>query len=275
MTKSVKEKARLAKIKECNSLGIPVPSECFKFSISFIKKKLDKNVNRRLNRLKFVIDNPSWSVAPSIAFIKENIEELIFGPLRQIGIYDVKIKLLSYYHIKERIVYVNIKIIPNKKNKVLGIILCRSINRDDSYSDCYSSYINFPESFVDKIHGLTPMNHLLSELRFLVIENITMYKKLYFYNEIIKISSIYHDFLDELKINNDRNISFYANKNKFSFNDHHEGESYYYPPIDDFTELDIVKMLLHFKIIDLSIPDDELIIENLPEIKNLIKMSTY
>lgn len=275
MTKSVKEKARLAKIKECNSLGIPVPSECFKFSISFIKNKRDKNVKRRLDRLQVVIDNAFWSIEPSISFIKENIEDLILGPLRQIGIYDVKIKLLSYYHIKERRVYVNIKIIPNTKNKVLGIILGRNTNGYDSHCDCYSSYINFPESFVDKIQDIKPMNNLLSELRFWIVDDIKIYKKLYFCNKIIQTNSIYNNFLNELKIENDRNISFYANKDKLSFNDHHEGESYHYPPIDVFTELDIVKMLIHFKIIDLSIPDDELIIENLPEIKNLIKMSTY
>lgn len=59
------------------------------------------------------------------------------------------------------------------------------------------------------------------------------------------------------------NLCFYANNTKFSFshynNDH--DEHYDYPPIDDFTELDIVKMLMHFKTINIQIEDEQLIIK--------------
>lgn len=83
-------------------MGIPVPSEYFKFSVSVIKRKFDKDVNSRLDRAKVAIDNPSWSIKPCTDFIKQNIEEIILGALRNLDIYEFKIKFYSYYLIEDK-----------------------------------------------------------------------------------------------------------------------------------------------------------------------------
>lgn len=278
MTKSVKEKTRIAKIKECKSLGIPVPSECFKFSVSVIKRKLDKNVNQRLERLKVAIDNPSWSIKPCTDFIKQNIEDIVLNGLRHLDIYEFKIKFYSYYIIEDKKVNICIKFIV--KNKILGIIM--SEEAENNIHIWNSQHIDYPEIFVSEEQKLLQKDKILSSIIFNIdLKNISIYKKFPFYKQMIEVQSKYDRFLDDTKLNIQNffpsDLGFYADKQKFSFSHYNAdcSEHYYYPPIDDFTELDIVKMLLHFKIIELHVEEDEFIMDNLSEIKNIIKISNY
>ena len=275
MTKSVKEKERLSSIRNYKSKGIPVPAELLKIKIRFWKSRFkEDNTNRDFLNL----------VEPCKKYFKTNINRLMFEIANKIEIYNFKIEIFVRTGIKKE---VNVYVYNN--NKYLGL-LSLGEPYESSIDTNFSNFIPLDNNLSinnDKISNILNACELIicqydmrkGQLR--LRYNKTYFKALKIFNSIntflkdldlekyavihMHMNSIYRNFFVFGKDINIVNFSYIKNVPRY----------YKYPSLDIFSEIEVVKMLINLKHIEIDISDEELIIENIDRIKNLIRLNNY
>lgn len=298
MTKSIKEKTRLAKIKHCQLHNIPVPVECIKVKMSYKSYSEIKNDCRGV-KTRLLMQKKLFKQGPN--FIREylgiNFKKKITLMMQNIAnsmkVYKFKINFNYYGNDSDGYITFVFQIISNTNFPIGTLCIGRKKNHTFLYSGQYS---NEPEllpkttlpNYLDEIKSLPDKQMNLVKIVISHRENIKKYKKYKFYRgseipnkehryifKTIKHSKIL--FYNLLKKNDLSTIHIhYSDIATWSISIINEHlTSFQFNPLESFNEIELLKSLIAVKEIKTSIEESELTIENLEYIKEIIRLENY
>lgn len=283
MTKSVKEKERLAKIRECQFNDIPIPAELLKVKI--LEIKLSRNFCKR-NK---TVHNYDFFVKKFKLNFKQYVNKYIVYIANQMQIYEFKIRIMPYFYDAKIPTQDNLPcitlFIKDFKNRYFGYLIMSEHIKLNKY-DTYDGYNFFPCVFSNELKTLDQksqedMSMLYCKIQFeesFFARKISVYKNRKFYDDISKLMITKNKFLQDIgmpfseskplklffHISKEINISWIANNKRY--------ETY---SIKNITEIDILKVFIGLGCIEINIPEEELIMKNIETIKNMIRLSNY
>ena len=288
MTKSVKEKERLGKIKECQLNGIPVPAQLLKVKIMEVKGKNGKKTFRNFCKNKKRINDYDFLLNNFKLNLKEHINKYIVDIANQMEIYEFEIRTMVYLNDPEvsterELPYITLLI--NSKDINLGYLIMAEHQKLDKY-ETYDGYNFFPCVFSNELQILDPNsqeNMAIFSCEFQFEENsfskrFSIYKNKRFYHDISKLIRTKNKFLSDIQMSfadpKPLKLFFHVSKEIsvcWSAND----KRYETDSIKNTTEIDILKVFIALGCIEINIPEEDLIMENIETIKNMIRLSNY
>lgn len=288
MTKSVKEKERLGKIKECQLNGIPVPAELLKVKIMEIKGKNGKKTFRNRYKKKKRVNEYDFLLNNFKSNLKKYINKYIVDIANQIEVYEFEIRAMIYLNDPEVLTQIQIPYITlfiNHKNKNFGYLTMEENQELDKY-ETYNGYNFFPCVFSNELQILDQksqeyMTIFSCEFQFeesSFSKRFSIYKNKRFYHDISKLIITRKKFLSDIQISfkepKPLKLFFHVSKEIsvcWSAND----KRYETCSIKNITEIDILKVFIGLGCIEINIPEEELIMKNIETIKNMILLSNY
>lgn len=312
MTKSVKEKTRLANIRYCKANNIPVSSELLKINISY-NNEFNKNSIFFKNR-KLTSKNKAWIKEQSIffrqmketlenkAWIKEhfstcfdNIKEKIIPIARRLDIYDFKVSLdlcytlpdfgekveictkLSLYSHKYYIgiIALNNRVVHTRSTRPVELTFGQLITPDviaPLVDDYKSNWTQFP--YVIRFNSYFNAD----------------FSKMFPTSEFSKLMSSFKalekHYFQKLKVDGYLSVSYTISDDididifdksigAMILNNFQIPKTCYLKNPKRFDKISFLKILLYLGLIKTQISETDLIIENIEEIETLIKLSNY
>ena len=298
MTKSIKEKTRLAKIKHCQLHNIPVPVECIKVKMSYkpyseIKNDCKGVKSRLLMPKKLFKQGPNFIREYLGMNFKNKITLMMQNVANSMKVYEFKINVQYYGNDSDGYITFVFHMI-NKTNFPIGT-LC--IDGKQNHTFLYSGqYSNEPEllpkttlpNYLDEIKSLSYKQITLKKIIFSYGTDLKKRKKYRFYKGS-EIPNKEHRSIFETIKNNKLSLYKLLEKNDMSkINIHYSdiatwsfglwnqgNEPIKLNPLESFNEIELIKYLIFLKEIKTSIEESELTIENLEYIKEIIRLENY
>lgn len=297
MTKSIKEKTRLAKIKHCQLHNIPVPVECIKVKMSYkpyseIKTDCRGMKYRLLMPKKFFNHGPNFIREYLGINFKKKITLMMQNIANSMKVYKFKINFNYYGNDSDGYITFVFQIISNTNFPIGTLYIDGKQNHTFLYRGQYS---NEPE-FLPK----TTLPNYLDEIKSLSCKQITLAKIVISVRENMKKNSYKFYRGSEIPNKEHRDIFKKIRHNKFLFynllkkNDLSTIHIHYsdiatwsitiitqhlapvqFKPLESFNEIELLKTLIAVKEIKTSIEEYELTIENLEYIKEIIRLENY
>lgn len=286
MTKSVKEKERLSSIRDYKSKGIPVPAELLKIKLLFRRSMIEETEpDYKIPKNHY---KKTYLIHPYTTYFKDNINRLMADIANKIEIYDFKIKAKIINSTKNNEKFIILDVLVFNSKEYLGYL---TLNKLDhwNYKSHFSHYIPLMNEGLKNDSKIKPIVYPC-KLQMSYFDIMPRRLRLHYkkpYNQIFEILERVNIFMEELKLRkyntNKRKCNIVGNnfiigKDLEMFNCQVINSVFQYfefKSLEKFSEIDIVKMLISFKHVDLNIPDEDLIIENIEKIKNLIHLNDY
>jgi len=286
MTKSIKEKERLKRIKKHEDDGTQLTPDLLKLKFCYETKDANS------------IIKPYFMHEIFNDFLKENMAKLILDIAKSIKQYEIKVKLNvatfhNYKSIKESYfkgVRIDIKLL-NFKNEYLGKLICTQENIFSWESDLEiksKDDINF--IMLNIIKNITPKTELTLALTPNSKCKIPLIKKTFKqYMKDLKLNkNIKKDIglIDSCISSNIINLIIYINQktlpffwytrhinrnNNIYFSDH----KIHLNSLEEYNDMTYFKNVINTMCPKLDIPDDYYLLENISEIKRLAKLINY
>lgn len=307
MTKSIKEKTRQQKIREHILNGSPVPAELLKIQISYHNKYLKcfsitfnenfihpKNkTNKRLTPdEKIIIDsiyNANWLKANLNNHVKDLIINKIVDIANSIKIYDFKVNALIIAHKDDRFsfdYYFGCRLqlfVTDFRNNIIGQ-LHFELEDDDIIEIIEQQKLNFidfsksPSTILKILFSdfKTAENFLIlnSHYKFRNFQNDSLKSEIKKINNIVENMSCYIKNLNrassKIKVTNliEFQQSYYQAQTYTSF----LLSIYIY---SECYKLDFFKNLVKNGFLDINIPEEELVLENIDYIQSMFELLKY
>lgn len=289
MTKSIKEKTRLAEIKKHQLNETSITYDLLKvklsFKLSYPKKYLDEELPDKIFRTFY---NENWLREQFQEILKKDIKLMLINIARTLEIYEFKvyftINVITY---PEHTAKVDV-VLRDKFNNRFGKILLNTnllSNSLFSYPLTNTTPIEVCKQIkIDMEQLSTNVPYSMTFFDNAIEKRLKMYKNKNFHETIIKNSSFQSSYLRELgfkPLRGFKNLNIFLSSfiidnkiNHLTIN-HRAGhtKSYMHTYKKDMTKFDIIKMLFCFRHID--IPPEDMKFENLDAIEGLIKMRNY
>lgn len=252
-----REQKRLIKINQHHLDGTPVPAELFNVDIQIKKNYLYMSAKNRSSCLNYFKN----CVTPYIVDIGNSLK-----------IYDMKIFLVIRNAILDADNFNVFALLYDDKDNMLGTLTYYDIQDNEHIS---STKFNL-NSFSSKISPSEPMSIFLSFINRDINNSIQSFKNNSSLDKVDNIVNSYYHFLEELNLKIEDEISLEIGKDFKLFCTRYITTPIKYDfDIDNFCETDIVRMLIFFKHITIQLAEEDLIPNNIDEIKSLIKMNIY
>lgn len=292
MTKSVKEKTRLANIRYCKANNIPVSSELLKIKIIYSNEFRKKSIF--FSNMKKTLENKAW-VKEQFSICFDNIKAKMIPIARRLDIYEFKIFLdfsytlddfsnnielctkLSLYSQKYYIgiIALNNRVVHTRSTKPVELTIGQSITTDvivPLVDDYNNHWTQFPYVIRFNSYFNTDFSKRFPESQFSkLILSFKELEKHYFQN--LKVDghlSVTYTISDDIDIDIfDKSIGAMISNN-------FQMPKYCYiknPHILD--KITFIKILIYLKLIKIPISESELTIDNIDEIETLIQLSNY
>ena len=298
MTKSIKEKTRLAKIKHCQLHNIPVPVECIKVKMSYktyheIKDDCRGPSYRLLMPENLFTQGPNFIREYLGIDFKNKITSMMQNVANSMKVYEFKINVQYYGDDSYGYITFVFHMISKTNFPIGTLFIGGKINHTFLYSGQYS---NEPEllpkttlpNYLDEIKSLPDKQMNLTKIVISIRDNMKKFKKYKFYRGSEIPNKEHRDIFKKIKHNK---ILFYnlLRKNDISTIHIHYSDiatwsisiinqhlsSVHFSPLESFNEIELVKSLIEVKEIKTSIEESELTIENLEYIKEIIRLENY
>lgn len=265
MTKSVKEKTRLAKIRQHNFDGTPVTPDLLKVKFSYRKLKYHESYNYNKKAFKNLYNNTGMYKNASKS-LKDNIKPLLIDIANQLKKYDLKLKM-SVYNLNN-IMHIGLCLADSHKS-IVGFIIT------DKNSDNFSPHvINQESSNNENIRCKLLINEASVKRPF--INNISKH--------MLELIEMKKKFLYDINFESENNIgelsiSFKIGREIIPLWEYfllsNGNLKYHHGDNLNITEIDIVKAFAQLGLFKITIPEEDMKIENIDAIKELIKLSNY
>lgn len=310
MTKSIKEKTRQQKIREHLLNGSPVPNELLKIKISYDKKNFYKylssfrsssfvsinNYKKKLTgeQLSLVetIYNPNWLKRNLNTNLKEIIRFKISDIANNLKIYELKFQvqfLVEKINNFELDFNCILKIlIKDTKNNFIGFLIFEDLpcNNYNNYnirdiikiqSSRNVEFIKNPSPILNiMFENLKKSNFSMQFNRHYKFRNV---KNQELKNEIKKIHKTVWDVSKYIKNINKFSFNITINKNIRYSQVHYfssaERTIWYLYIYSKCYELDIIRHFVELGELDIGVPEEHLVIENIDYIRTMIKLLKY
>lgn len=274
MTKSVKEKDRLAKIRECKLNGIPVPSNLIKIKIFHRKhtKRAWKNVFNK-ERLNFLYNN-SHIHTLARSYVEKHIHNFLANIANQLDIYTFKVLIVVTRVERTKELFIKLWLLNERKKDLGNLFLSTESLPEFSYSETLSPYIcNYDGEENEKITIDDELCQLMI-MEYNFKKYFSRFKNDKFHAIISNFMQMQNKFLLDTKTESELITTFIVEKQIGSvWKD--ETKQYYIQNIEEANEIDIIKMLIHFRCINLDIDEKDLKLENIEDIKDYIRLNNY
>jgi hypothetical protein len=293
MTKSIKEKRRLKIIKDCHALNKPVPIECIKLKISYNPySSLNANqkvVNKILPSKEPYFQNSSKFMREylGVAF-RDKIIPLMHNIANSMKVYNFKLNISYYGSDEEGYISFYINLI-NKHGNPIGIIyLNNEFSTIFRYSAQYSNEPDLPikgtlSDYADslsalfteqltlkKILNVNPLNNKIrngikipNKKHQDLIEKIHKYRT-FFYKKILHKKdrlNMHLIYADKATWHISSRASKYQNKDS--------------KLLESFNEVEFIKSLIIVDELKSSLEFEDLLMSNIQNVEETIKMENY
>lgn len=301
MTKSIKEKTRLAKIKEHKANNIPITSDLLKVKLTFsqisnYKKFYNQNIQKTLLK-------KNWARDRLCDVLKKGLSNKLLHIAQHLDIYDLAVRLVLSVDEKYTISVSNnesqlylILVLEDSKRKVLGTININQNNKNTIISKVlFNSKTSIPTNIFDPIVKSFDNEEFMYSYNLLIHNsNAEYYSSKYKHTELTKIienvkylKNIYLPFLGvdtklafKYSIKDNIECSVYSSdsilqlirKNK---KNQETRKPFIFKDMRFYDKIAFIKTLIELKIINIDIPDELFNIENLEEIENSIRINFY
>lgn len=265
MTKSVKEKTRLAKIRQHALDGTPVTPDLLKVKFSYRKLKYHESYNYNKKAFNNLYNNTGMYKNASKS-LKDNIKPLLIDIANQLKKYDLKLKM-SVYNLNN-IMHIGLCLADSHKS-IVGFIIT------DKNSDNFSPHvINQESSNNENIRCKLLINEESVKRPF--INNIS--------KQMLELIEMKKKFLYDINFESENNIgelsiSFKIGQDIIPLWEYfllsNGNLKYHHGDNLNITEIDIVKAFVKLGLFKITIPEEDMKIENIDAIKELIKLSNY
>lgn len=252
-----REQKRLIKINQHHLDGTPVPAELFNIGLQIKKNYLYMSAKNRESCL---------------TYFKNCVNPYIVDIGNSLKIYDMKIFLVIRNAILDADNFNVFALLYDDKDNMLGTLTYYDIQDNEHIS---STKFNL-NSFSSKMSPSEPKSIFLSFINRDINNSIQSFENNSSLEKVDNIVNSYYHFLKELDLKIEDEISLEIGKDFKLFCTHYITTPIKYDfDIDNFCETDIVRMLIFFKHITIQLAEEDLIPENIDEIKSLIKMNIY
>lgn len=252
-----KDQERVNQITKHNLEGTPVPAELFNIGVQIKKNYLYMSAKNRESCL---------------TYFKKCVNPYIVDIGNSLKIYDMKIFLVIRNAILDADNFNVFALLYDDKDNMLGTLTYYDIQDNEHIS---STKFNL-NSFSSKMSPSEPKSIFLSFINRDINNSIQSFENNSSLEKVDNIVNSYYHFLKELDLKIEDEISLEIGKDFKLFCTHYITTPIKYDfDIDNFCETDIVRMLIFFKHITIQLVEEDLIPENIDEIKNLIKMNIY
>lgn len=298
MTKSITEKKRIQEIRKYEKNSLDVPPELLKIKISYISRYYNYTVKSRNSFLK-----PSFVKEHTYSFLQKNINLFLSKIANNLKIYEFKVQVLiksnlisKYRENKKLNLYMMLRLTDNKNRHIGKIVYNKNkseeelVDGDYYYDDAFTTsntlgcFVNYKKS--DNFNIIMHLKNMMKALdtnknKIAILLNNRYSHK----NE--KIISIIQQFNENIKL---YDLSKILNKKRktnilISVSDSIEYvlsvTAYIYfmysekSNIDAYNEINHISYLKEMGFIRLPIDKKELHIDNIEEIRTLIKAIYY
>jgi hypothetical protein len=298
MTKSIKEKTRLANIRRCKEANIPVPTELLKIKISY-----NNNSNRQcifFKNIKQTLNNRDWVKEQfSKAFV--NINEQMIHIARNLDIYDFKICVnfsYTFYAIEKEIqdndyvevcstlqlyskkcyigkIALNNRVVHTRRTIPVELLVGQLITPEciePLVSDYKDNWTQFPYIIRFNSYFNTDFSKKFPDSSF--SKTLLSFKQLEkHYFEKLKVEgylSVNYDISENIEVDiYDKSLQN-AIANNFKM-----PKRVYISNPKIFDKITFIKMMIYLELINIPIEESDIKAKNIDEIESLIQLSIY
>lgn len=298
MTKSITEKNRIQEIKKYENASIDVPPELLKIKISHISPYYSYRAKNRYDFLK-----PSFVKEHTYSFLQKNINIFLSKIANNLKIYEFKVQVLIESNLKSKYrnnqklnLYMMLRLTDNKNRHIGNIVHNKNkseeeISNGDYYYDNYfitskaiGCFVNHKKS--DNFNTIMHLKNMMKALDINKNEIAILLNNTYFHKNK-NIINILKQFDENIKL---YNLSKFLKKERkttilISVSDVIEYilsvRVYVYfmysekLNINDYNEINHISHLKKMGLIRIPIDEKELHINNIDEIRTLIKALYY
>lgn len=268
MTKSVKEKTRLAKIRQHDFDGTPVTPDLLKVKFSYRKLKYYESYNYNKKAFNSLYNNKGMykSVKKSL---QDNINFLLIDIANQLKKYDLKLKMSGYN--TNNIIHTSLCLADSHKSLV-GVIITHK--NSDNFSEHVTNNGSSNNENIENIRCKLLINEESVKRPF--INNIS--------KQMLELIEMKKKFLYDINFGSENNIgelsiSFKIGQDIIPLWEYfllsNGNLKYHHGDNLNITEIDIVKAFVKLGLFKITIPEEDMKIENIDAIKELIKLSNY
>lgn len=290
MTKSVKEKSRLASIRKHQVNGTQVTCDLLKVKICFKQQnfyRLRSKRNRTSVPPKHILKtllNQNWLRDNFDTYLSDHLEKKLIDIANNLEIYELT--LYPFFDFNHNYQVTNLFLLLMDKNKKKIGYLMLSIK--DSENFITDADVSSRNSLIENIPSLTNGIKNANDNYRLWLNDAQADKYAYlhpdnkFCQNISKINWYYSDYLKSLGIEDKKvNLSYFIARNIVfevsylelgsTFQNHKLSVN----NLDNHQKIDVLKNVIKLKIVDIDIPDESLVHSNIEEIENMIKIQKY
>lgn len=308
MTKSIKEKTRQQKIREHVLNGSPVPAELLKIKISYDTKNFNKYSSlfrssilvspKNNNKIELTTDelalvqtvyNSNWLKNNLNHSLKEIILLKISDIANSLKIYNLHVNALFFIqknNSKSRFFFscILILFIQDYRKNIIGYLKFNDPSTNYDLTELihkeklkYIDFINNPKSIINSM-----FEHLKENESFMLFNTSYKFRNIkncYLKTEIKKINKTVLDVSKYIKNINKFSFSIRINKNIRYSQVHYFSSTeriiWYLNIHSKCYELDIIRQFVELGELDIGVPEEDLVIENIDYIRSMIKLLKY
>jgi len=299
MTKSIKEKTRITKIKENKANNTPITADLLKIKLTFskisnYKKFYNQNIQKTLLK-------KNWARDRLCDVLKKDLSSKLLHIAQHLDIYELTVRLVLSVDEKYTIsnneseLYL-ILVLEDSKRKVLGTININQNNKNTIISKVlFNSKTSIPTNIFDPIVKSFDNEEFMYSYNLLIHNsNAEYYSSKYKHTELTNIidnvkylKNIYLPFLGidtklafkysikeniECSVYGSDSILQLTRKNK---KNQERRKPFIFKDMRFYDKIAFIKTLIELKIINIEIPDEFFNIENIEEIENSIRIKFY
>lgn len=292
MTKSVKEKNRLSAIREHEKNGTPVTYDLLKVKMCY-KANPFLAVKKAKDSKKYLKDRHFKGVLKTIYNSKwvENNFSYLFSDIFKSKIIDIANRLKLYEivinpYLRTNFTYEKISMSLSIYDFDMRYIGSLVIEKDSS--DRNFGKINLPQyrHTIITVDKIKPIFNCINEPKNnyeLIFRNDSYTKNpnIKRTDDLLKIINsaehLYRTYLKTLNLNFELSYIRYNIKDKISFTIFfmNEGKSLTVYEANEHTKIDLIKNLIKMELLDIELSEEDLVMENIEQIENLIKLQNY
>lgn len=293
MTKSVKEKNRLSAIREHEKNGTPVTYDLLKVKMCYkanpfiaVKRAKDSKKYLKERHLKGVLKtiyNSKW-IKNNFSYIFSDIfKNKIIDIANQLKLYEIVINpYLRTDFIYEKI-SMSLSVYDFDMRYIGSLAIEKDSPLDSNFGKIKISGYRYTIITIDKIKPIFDCinkpknNYKLIFRNDSYTKNPNIKKTDYLLKIINSAEYLYRTYLNTLNLNFELSHIRYNIKDNISFTIFfmNEGKSLTVYEANEHTKIDLIKNLIKMELLDIELSEEDLVMENIEQIENLIKLQNY